>query len=137
MARHITNPCLTCSKSVTNFQRAMCCEICKKWQHLKCSTLDLHDYIRILNCTDDWYCTNCIIITLPFINIDDDLEFINCLFNLARGFSASADVIKNSAQFKITNKFSLNDKNIDPDKNCIGELMGNGDTYYLEDDFTN
>ena len=54
---------------------------------------------------------------------------------MARGFSASADVIKNSAQFKITNKFSLNDKNIDPDKNCIGELMGNGDKYYLEDDF--
>ena len=99
MARRITNPCLTCSKSVTNSQRAMFCEICKKWQHLKCSTLGLHDYIKISNCADDWYCTNCIIKILPFINIDDDLEFINCPFNLARGFSASADVIKISAQF--------------------------------------
>ena len=42
---------------------------------------------------------------------------------------------KNAAQFKVTNKFSLNENDIDPDKQYIGAIARNGDEYYLPDDF--
>ena len=47
----------------------------------------------------------------------------------------NADMIKNAARFKITNKFSLNQNDIDPDKQFMWTIAGNGENYYLPDDF--
>ena len=39
-------------------------------------------------------CLNCIINALSSVNIEDELDFLNSLFVLERGFSASANMIK-------------------------------------------
>ena len=79
---------------------------------------------------------NCIINALPFVHIEDDLDFLNSLFTLVRGFSATADMTKKIMQFKI-NKFMLNDNDTDSDINFYGEFLENGDKYYLDVEFNN
>ena len=81
MARQITNPCLTCKKRVLASQKSMYCNICNSWQHLKYSQIDCVEYNRISSINEDWYCTSCLSDALPFINIVDDIDYMNCIFS--------------------------------------------------------
>ena len=78
----------------------------------------------------------CLKSLFPFNCFNDDVEFINCLYNLRIGNSLNATIIQNTAQFKITNKFSLINNDIDPDKIvCVCGISTAGDRCYLSDYF--
>ena len=47
----------------------------------------------------------------------------------------NANIIKNAVQFRIRSKLSLISDDIDPDKQFAGEFIGNGERYYLIDEF--
>ena len=61
----IRNPCGMCEKPVRSNQRALLCDLCEIWFHLKC----LPDSIAISNCeydrlgcsTESWYCFKCLL----------------------------------------------------------------------------
>ena len=113
----------------------MFCDLCLKWQHLKCSLLDVSEYNRISNIKDNWFCSKCLANSLPFIGIENELDDINCMYNNFKGKNMNANIIKNAALFRITSKFSLNSDDIDRDKQFAGEFIGNGGRYYLIDEF--
>ena len=93
----------------------MFCDLCRKWQHLKCSLLDVSEYNRISNIKHNWFCFKCLSISLPFNDIENELDYINCIYNNVKGNNMNANIIKNAAQFRIASKFILNSDDIDPD----------------------
>lgn len=69
-------PCISCLKSVYNNQNAVLCHLCKKWIHLKCSSLDNNFF----KSDADWICDICLFKELPF-NSDDFEETCNFQIN--------------------------------------------------------
>jgi hypothetical protein len=54
-------PCGQCGKSVRSNQRAIQCEECLYWQHIKCIDLPLKEYDRLSNSSESWYCKPCML----------------------------------------------------------------------------
>lgn len=52
-------PCGTCEKGVRRNQRAIQCDDCNLWFHLKCIDLLLTEYELLGNSTDSWFCKKC------------------------------------------------------------------------------
>ncbi|CAG2210856.1 unnamed protein product [Mytilus edulis] len=52
-------PCGTCEKGVRKNQRAIQCDDCNVWFHLKCIDLPLNEYELLGSTTDSWFCKIC------------------------------------------------------------------------------
>ena len=52
-------PCGTCEKGVRRNQRAIQCDDCNLWFHLKYIDLPLTEYELLGNSTDSWFCKKC------------------------------------------------------------------------------
>lgn len=52
-------PCGTCEKGIRRNQRAIQCDDCNLWFHLKCIYLLLTEYELLGNSTDIWFCKKC------------------------------------------------------------------------------
>ena len=59
-------PCGVCSKSVANNHRALCCDSCDKWVHMKCNFLNKKTYQKLQKDESPWFCINCVKDQLPF-----------------------------------------------------------------------
>ena len=71
-------PCGVCNKSVNKNHRALQCDICSKWIHIKCNLLNKTNYSLLENSTEPWFCINCINHNIPYSNIpNNELELIN------------------------------------------------------------
>ena len=71
-------------------------------------------------------------------NIEDNLEFWNCLFNFFNVDSENkinANLIKIPHELQLMSKIKLVDSNIDPDKQLLGPIVSSNDKYYLESEF--
>ena len=42
-------PCSVCSKNVNTTHRAICCDVCDQWVHIRCNMLDAKDYTEMKN----------------------------------------------------------------------------------------
>jgi len=125
--------CQHCSKLVRRNHRGILCDLCKYWFHLSCTSLLVDDYRKLANSSDDWFCRNCLSSLFPFNNLDD-LEFINCLFNLIHSETFNIDYIKNSRQLSIISKSICSDDDIDPDLNFLHTNYKNS-PYYWDTEF--
>ena len=68
-------PCGVCSKSVANNNRALCCDSCDKWVHMKCNFLNKKTYQKLQKDESPWFCINCVKDQLPFQSqINSDLQ---------------------------------------------------------------
>ena len=67
----IANKCKKCDKVVTYKQNSICCDLCDKWIHLKCTGLDKITFDKIRKDDSTWICKNCINENIPFSNIDN------------------------------------------------------------------
>ena len=119
-------PCAQCNKNVGKRHRAVCCDICDKWIHIKCNLLNLNDYKRLQNDTSPFFCIKCTSSIFPFGNITNN-EFYplvtkGILFP-EHSSSSIADPLSQQIQNHITDlnkyldKFSSNDdedENISP-----------------------
>lgn len=58
----IKHPCGLCDKPVAKNHRAVLCNTCSKWSHIKCSGISLEEYkkLQISNATEKWYCSSCL-----------------------------------------------------------------------------
>ena len=82
-------PCSACYKGVNKNHRALQCDICDNWIHLRCNFLDLSEYNRLKKDTDYWFCTICLKEILPFQNLSKN-ELIPLV---TRGISFSPEQV--------------------------------------------
>ena len=66
--------CSVCQKNVRSYNRAIECDVCKHWCHIKRDEISLREYRRLQNIQNfDWTCPSCIssLRTLPFADISN------------------------------------------------------------------
>ena len=78
----VKNPCSICKFRVHNNHKAIFCNICHLWTHLKCTPLSLSEYNDLTHSHDDWYCPSCLSDTFPFNHFDSDTDFYFALLDL-------------------------------------------------------
>ena len=61
-------PCGMCNRTVARNHRAVCCDECDSWLHIKCCGIDPKTYTNLVNSNCSWICPTC---TLP--NFSDSL----------------------------------------------------------------
>ena len=67
------NKCNICDKTVAKNHKAIECNTCLKWVHMKCNKLDAEDYTADLNDENfDFFCINCLSENLPMLKLDDN-----------------------------------------------------------------
>ena len=82
MPKCVKNPCSICKFRVHNNHKAIFCNICHLWTHLKCTPLSLSEYNDLTHSHDDWYCPSCLSDTFPFNHLDSDTDFYFALLDL-------------------------------------------------------
>ena len=55
----VKNPCGLCAKPVAKNYRAVLCEGCNYWWHIKCGKLTPEQYKTLRNSNDPWICHDC------------------------------------------------------------------------------
>ena len=66
-------PCGVCTKAVAKNHKAVCCDVCQKWIHIKCNKLDKNDYRYLQENVDDlFFCINCISQNIPFSGLNNN-----------------------------------------------------------------
>ena len=68
-------PCGICTKAVGKNHKAIQCDICDNWVHIKCNKIDKKTY-ELLKGEQPWYCLKCTRFLLPFSSLTDH-EFVN------------------------------------------------------------
>ena len=73
----IANPCGICSRSVGENHRAIQCDVCNFWIHIRCNNVSPSSYEELIQDEDPWICIKCINSELPFSQIDNKLYYLN------------------------------------------------------------
>ena len=69
--------CKTCGKNVQEKDKAVQCDLCEHWIHMKCNNLYL-DYRYLQNCNKSWYCIKCCSTIFPFNFLSSSKNFLAC-----------------------------------------------------------
>ena len=115
----VKDPCSVCSTTVRDNQRGIFCDLCLRWVHLRCTSLDVANYNRLSESADDWYCHNCLAKLFPFNWIDDDLEYFNCMKYMSSSNKANMAAFSSMCMLNVVNSCKAVDKQIDPDRNLL------------------
>ena len=67
-------PCGVCSRAVAKTHRAVLCDICEVWQHIKCVNITPSEYINLNASDDSWICPSCTDTTTIFQFSDSFFE---------------------------------------------------------------
>ena len=122
------------SKSIRNNQRGLYCCLCKRWLHLSCTSFTIKEYQSLLPTSEVRYCHICLASIFQFDNTSDNLEYMNCIFNLGYSRTSSSNYIFSTCQLSLVSKKLGTDHNIDRDYNCIRQ-DGKDSIHYLDTDF--
>lgn len=69
----IKNPCSVCLKSVAKNHRAINCDTCNLWSHIKCSKISTSEYQHLQNLTSfDFVCSRCLMQELHSPELDSE-----------------------------------------------------------------
>ena len=71
----VADRCAVCSKPVANNHRAIQCDLCNKWVHIKCKLLNKYDYSYLnkpKNVDVPFYCINCVSDSIPCSKLNDN-----------------------------------------------------------------
>ena len=69
--------CKTCAKNVQDKDKAVQCDLCEHWIHMKCNNLYL-DYRYPQNCNKSWYCIKCCSTIFPFNSLSTSKNILAC-----------------------------------------------------------
>ena len=70
--------CLICSNRLLHHAKKLLCTICTKGCHLNCISIKESE-ICSLRIDKNWICMICISTELPFLNIEDDEEYLSAI----------------------------------------------------------
>jgi len=76
-----TFPCTVGKLNVHNNHRAIFCDSCHNWAHLKCSSFTRLEYSAMFKSNDGWFCSTCLASIFPFNHFDNDIDFLFALFD--------------------------------------------------------
>ena len=65
-------PCISCSKNVNINHKAIQCDICDSWIHIKCNFLGKDDYVTLQNSNSPFFCIKCIETIIPFSKLSNN-----------------------------------------------------------------
>ena len=71
-------PCRICAKNVHDKDKAVQCDLCEFWIHIKCNNLNYLDYRYLQNCDESWYCIECCSSIFPFNSLSSNKNFLTC-----------------------------------------------------------
>ena len=110
----VRDPCGICLKAVAKSHRAIYCDICSKWVHIKCNFIDQPTYENLKLSNETWYCLNCTKNIIPFSNVSNELLQLLIQGKNITNTSDNIDIenSKNSNFFNL-----LNQTNIEGNKN--------------------
>ena len=69
-------PCGKCGLKVRNNHRAVQCDSCNFWTHIKCDGVDNSLYENLKNSNSDYFCKICKELAIPFQQLNDEQFFI-------------------------------------------------------------
>ena len=69
--------CYICQNLVKNSDKAVCCDHCNNWIHIKCNNLDNLDYEYLKTNNSDWFCKLCTAEILPFCSRSNKTDYRN------------------------------------------------------------
>ena len=134
--KKMIDKCLKCLKRILSHSKIISCIHCSNACHLNCISVNHFEMSSLVNDTS-WICPNCISDAMPFVHIDDDIEFI-----LSFSYRDHFEIIWEEISDKLFNPFSYNDNCIDspldeydPDQNFYSDLAVHSNTickYFTE-----
>ena len=68
----ISFPCKICNKPVAKNHKAIKCDHCHLWVHIKCNKINKQTYNLLMEDNTAWYCINCTKSIFPFSEIDNN-----------------------------------------------------------------
>ena len=68
----ISFPCKICEKAVAKNHRAVKCDNCDLWVHIKCNKINKQTYNLLMEDNTTWFCIDCTKSILPFNGIDNN-----------------------------------------------------------------
>ena len=74
-------PCKICAKNVSENVKAVQCDLCELWVHIKCNNLNYLDYRYLQNSNESWYCIECCSTIFPFNSLSSNKNFLACCTN--------------------------------------------------------
>ena len=114
-------PCSICSRTVAKNHRAIECDLCKRWVHIKCNYITPTQYESLKVDVTNWYCINCMKEAIPFSNSNDDnlklilqgknLQLISET-NQENKENQNAQLFKEIDQIKITNNTNITNESL-------------------------
>ena len=133
-------PCRVCSKAVSVRHRAIECDICKTWVHIKCNKCDKNDYKFHQDHPDEpFYCIKCSAENIPFSSLNDN-QFENCVKKGINHF-LDADVNFNPSTYeqrifdKLNNAINNNAFDLSEEDNDDNNDITIECNYYSVDEF--
>ena len=140
--RNIKNPkfpCRICTKNVHDKDKAVQCDLCELWIHIKCNNLNYLDYRYLQNCDESWYCIECCSTIFPFNSLSSNKKFLACCTNTDSNIiqwkdlendNASSLSLKPSSNLELlVNQFS----NTTPENSNDPEKMSSSKYYGIEE----
>ena len=140
----IAYPCGVCSKPVATNHKAIECDLCKNWIHIKCNKFGKNDYKFFQdakNIDEQFFCINCIADNVAFSRLNSN-EFITSVKKgVINSNEKSLDFIPSDFQQNIFDKLNSainnNAFDLDTDESEDDEVMPTIDCqYYSIDEFS-
>lgn len=141
----IAHPCGVCKESVGENHKAIKCNICELWIHIKCNNLDKNDYAYfqdLKNEEEDFFCINCVSENLPFSKLNNNEFSISVKKGVINSDDKHVDFVPSDFQQKIFDKLNaaINNNAFDLDtenESDGGDVIPTIDCqYYSVEDFS-
>ena len=71
-------PCKICAKNISENVKAVQCDLCELWVHIKCNNLNYLDYRYLQNSNESWYCIECCSTIFLFNYLSSNKNFLAC-----------------------------------------------------------
>ena len=84
----IKHPCAKCEKAVAKNHRAIQCDICNQWVHIRCNGISEKKYETLKDDPDPFICIVCITSTLPFSQENDESLYLT----MVKGLNINANL---------------------------------------------
>ena len=92
---HPKFPRKVCAKNVQCKDKAVQCDLCELWIHIKCNNLNYLGYRYLQTCDESWYCIECCSTNFPFNSIFSNKNFLACCTNTDSNITQCKDLENN------------------------------------------
>ena len=73
---------MICAKNVDEKDKAIQCDLCEIWIHIKSKNLNYLDYRYLQSCDGSWHCMDCCGTVFPFNYLSSNKNFFLADFNI-------------------------------------------------------